>query len=315
MGFEPSADGEHDFLLLEKTNTNTEWLARQLARFAGVASRDVGYSGLKDRHAVTRQWFSVHTGRHSPDWSALELEGVRVLDIGRHQRKLRRGSHRRNHFSIVLDGLSRVPSTAELVARIDAVGACGVPNYFGPQRFGRNGANLALAASLFAGKKLRRDKRGFAISAARAQIFNAILGRRVAAGSWDRILPGELANLDGSGSVFKVEAVDTTLAARARALDIHPTGTLWGVPSPSAATAEVAALESAVAEDFREFADGLLAGGVAAAARPLRVRPAGLRARLNGERQLCLAFSLPKGAFATALLAELAEVEDAAISA
>ncbi len=311
LGFEPDGNGEHDLLLLEKTSTNTEWLARQLARFAGVSARDVGYCGLKDRHAICRQWFSVYTRGARPDWSGLALEGVRLIQASRHRRKLRRGSHRGNHFRIRLARLSSVPSTAELTARIDAIAARGVPNYFGPQRFGRNGENLELAAALFAGAKLRRDKRGFAISAARARIFNAILSHRVGTGTWERILPGELANLDGSGSVFEVQAIDDEIERRVRAFDIHPTGPLWGTSGSSETSAEVAAIEAAVASEFGVLTEGLCAAGVSAAVRPLRVRPSALGLRRD-KSSVELTFWLPKGSFATALLAEFADAEDAA---
>ena len=109
LGWQTSGDGEHDYLWIEKTGANTEWVARQLARFADVPARDVGYAGLKDRHAVTRQWFSVPRW-NSPDWKSFELEGVTVLDEQWHRKKLRRGAHSANVFRIV--------------ARVDDV-ACG----------------------------------------------------------------------------------------------------------------------------------------------------------------------------------------------
>jgi len=311
LGFEPDGDGEHALLLLEKVSTNTEWLARQLARFAGVNTRDVGYCGLKDRHAVCRQWFSVYTRSSRPDWSGLEIDGVRLIRASRHRRKLRRGAHRGNHFRIRLDRLSSLPSTAELVARVDVIRARGVPNYFGRQRFGHNGENLELAAALFGGAKLRRDKRGFAISAARAKVFNAVLNHRVRTETWERILPGELANLDGSGSVFAVPVVDDEIDRRVREFDIHPTGPLWGTRTSSETTAEVAGIEAAVAAECRTLTDGLCAVGASAAVRPLRVRPSALTLKRD-ERSVELTFWLPRGAFATALLAEIAEVEDAA---
>ena len=311
LGFEPDGDGEHDLLLMEKVSANTEWLARQLARFAGVSARDVGYCGLKDRHAVCRQWFSVYTRGARLDWSGLNLEGVHLIRASRHRRKLRRGSHRGNHFRIRLVGLSSVPSTAELTARVDVIAARGVPNYFGRQRFGRNGENLELAAALFDGARLRRDKRSFAISAARARVFNAVLSHRVGTGTWERILPGELANLDGSGSVFEVPTVDDEIERRAREFDIHPTGPLWGKRTSGKTSAGVADIEAAVAAEFRALTDGLCAIGASAAVRPLRVRPAALQARRD-DGSVELKFWLPKGAFATALLAEMADVEDAA---
>ena len=159
LGFEPAGTGEHDLLYIEKAGSNTAWLARQLARYAKVPAVDVGYAGLKDRHAVTRQWFSVRTVQSRPDWLKLDIDGVRVLSAARHDRKLRRGAHRSNAFRIRLRDV--VPTGAamrfaDLVARIDALRTLGVPNYFGEQRFGRG--NLDLARSLFAGKRLSRHR-------------------------------------------------------------------------------------------------------------------------------------------------------------
>jgi tRNA pseudouridine13 synthase len=101
LGYEFDGEGEHDYLYVEKTGANTEWLSRQLAQFADLPARDVGYSGLKDRNAVTRQWFSVPRW-NSPDWAAVDIEGAKLLDVQRHSKKLRRGAHKANHFRIVL---------------------------------------------------------------------------------------------------------------------------------------------------------------------------------------------------------------------
>ena len=103
LDFDFSGDGEHDVLYVEKTGANTEWVSRQLATHADVPAKDVGYCGLKDRHAITRQWFSVPRW-NAPDWNTLTIEGVSLLDVKRHSRKLRRGAHKANHFRIVFRG-------------------------------------------------------------------------------------------------------------------------------------------------------------------------------------------------------------------
>ena len=169
LGFEFSGDGEHDYLHIEKRAANTEWVGRQLAAFADVPARDIGYSGMKDRHAVARQWFSVPRW-NQPDWQRLEIEGVRVLEQQRHQRKLKRGAHQSNHFRIVMRG--DLSTTSGIDVRLAAIAEEGVPNYFGEQRFGRGGANLAMADQWAAGKRLPRHKRSIAISSARAFLFN-----------------------------------------------------------------------------------------------------------------------------------------------
>ncbi len=297
LGFEFSGDGEHDFLFVEKTNANTDWVSKQLAGHAGVPPRDVGYAGLKDRHAVTRQWFSVPRW-NAPDWNALAIDGVRLLDQQRHNRKLRRGAHQSNRFRIVLQG--QTPAEAALQERLVMIKAVGVPNYFGRQRFGRGGANIALADQWAEGRRLPRHKRSFAISAARSFLFNEELAQRVADGTWNQLLAGDIANLDGSGSVFTVTEPDAELLRRCDEMDIHPTGTLSGDGSPllSSATGHenwLAALEGARVKPAR---------------RSLRLRIADLDWSIS-EDSLLLEFALPRGAFATSVLREIADVEDA----
>lgn len=297
LGFDFSGDGEHDYLRIEKTSTNTEWLARQLATFAGVPARDVGYSGLKDRHAVTRQWFSVPRW-NSPDWPKLEVEGVRILEQHRHQRKLRRGSHQSNRFHIVLRG--DLAGVDGVDARLAVIAAEGVPNYFGEQRFGRGGANLALVEQWASGKRLPRHKRSIAISSARSFLFNRGLEQRVNEQSWNRILPGDVVNLDGSGSVFSVDDVDSDLERRCRELDIHPAGLLWG---DGADTTDVD-------EAQRHWCTALTGARVQAAHRSLRLSLQDFSWDSDAE-SLTLRFSLRRGSFATAVLRELATISNA----
>lgn len=297
LRIEFSGDGEHDYLHVEKTCANTEWVARQLARHAGVRAADVGYSGLKDRHAVTRQWFSAPR-RNAPQWGGLSISGVRVLDIRRHARKLRRGAHVANAFRIVLRGAA--PRGDKLEMRMAAIAAGGVPNYFGEQRFGRDGANIDLADAWAAGDRLPRHRRSIAISTARSYLFNVALDKRVRDVNWNRILPGDWANLDGSGSVFAVGAVDDELEARCARLDIHPTGWLHGVGAPDGDAASGRAAWTAA----------LQRAGVRAGHRSLRVCPRGLQwARL--EDGMSVEFSLPRGAYATAVIREIADARDA----
>ena len=305
LGFTPSGSGEHDFLYIEKTGANTGWVAGQLARFAGVAERDVGYAGLKDRHAVTRQWFSIRTVATNVDWQAFTADGVEILDATRNERKLKRGAHTANRFRIVLTDV-QCPDEALLHQRLESIRSEGVPNYFGEQRFGRR--NLANARELFAGQRLKRTSRSMALSAARALLFNAIVDARVRNGSWNRLLPGELANLDGSGSVFAVDDVTPELERRLSEWDIHPTATLFGTRESYRATGEVRALEEAAVLPFDDYANGLAAAGVDCAQRTTRIGLEDFTAELNGD--LTLQFALPTGAYATSVLAELGELED-----
>ena len=300
-------NGEHDYLWIEKTGANTQWLARRLAQHAGIPPRDVGYAGLKDRHAVTRQWFSVRRpGGAGTDWSRFDVDGVKILDRLRHARKLRRGAHRGNDFRIALRSADIGTSHPQLVERLEIIAATGVPNYFGPQRFGRDGGNLELARRVFDGQRVGRDRRGHAISAARALLFNTILDARVRDVSWNRLLPGERVNLDGSGSLFDVTTVDGTLEERCQCMDIHPTGTLWG---RGGATREsrVAALESSAVRKYGDLATGLERAGIEASTRPLRLPVRRLHWTF-GPDVLVLQFRLPKGGFATSVLRELANL-------
>ncbi len=291
-------DGEHAWLWVEKTGANTEWVARQLARFAGVGSRDVGYAGLKDRHARTWQWFSVRAPG-GIDWDGLAVEGVRILDCRRHRRKLRRGAHRGNRFRIVV----HVEQPEDLLRSLEQVRTTGVPNYFGEQRFGRDGANLELAGDWCNGVRLPRQKRSIAISTARAVIFNAILDRRVADASWNRIVDGERANLDGSGSVFAVGHADDELQKRCDEFDIHPTGTLWGRGAPLSSGA-LADFERDTAARHATLARALEAGGVDASSRALRLAVRRLRWSF-ADSALTLEFELAKGGYATTVIDQL----------
>lgn len=305
LGFEPDGEGEHDFLWIEKQNTNTVWLARQLADFAGIEARDVGYAGMKDRHAVTRQWFSVRRPAGDPaDWSALEVEGAQVLEVSRNSRKLRRGAHSGNQFRIVVRGPAnsvKKVSGEVVLQRTRIVAEQGVPNYFGEQRFGREGGNVQLAEALFAGKRLKRDKRSIALSSSRAWLFNHVLQQRVESGTWSELQAGDVAALDGSGSIFTVEELDETIEARCRELDLHPTGPLWGESSAHQAS------ELAIVETFPTLVAGL-EKQTKAARRSLRLAVRDLKTSPEGD-DLVLEFYLARGGFATAVLREIADYE------
>lgn len=306
LGIEPDGDGEHDFLLIEKTGANSAWVARQLARHAGVANADVGYAGLKDRNAVTRQTFSVRRpSGEGTDWSSFVAPGVVIVQIARHRRKIRRGAHQYNKFVIRLRGPAISTHRDALANRIEAIARDGVPNYFGEQRFGRNGSNVLLARSVLAGKRVKREQRSIAISAARSLVFNAILDSRVRSGSWNQVLDGELVNLDGSGSVFAADVATEELRQRCSELDIHPTASLWGDAAP-VSTGPVALLEQEIAASFLDLTDGLVKARIDASHRPLRLLANDLDFAFDAET-LVLSFALIRGAFATALLRELVQ--------
>ncbi len=302
LGFEPAGHGEHVWLKLRKQSNNTEWLARQLARFAGVAPMTVGYAGLKDRHAVTTQVFTIQMpGLESPDWSQLGLDGVEVVEQNRHDRKLRRGALRGNRFQITLRQVQGDRELAE--QRLQALASQGAPNYFGEQRFGRDGDNLEKARALFAGARMPRHLRSVLTSAARSYLFNQVLAQRVEALSWNQALPGEVFSLDASRSWFVAD--DDDQSARLAEGDVHPSGPLWGrgrLPSVD----QAGSLEQAVADAEAELCAGLEKAGLKQDRRALRVMPAELTWEWLDDDSLRVSFALPAGCYATSLLREVA---------
>jgi tRNA pseudouridine13 synthase len=307
LAFEPSGTGEHAFLQIRKTGENTEYVARQLARFAGVRQRDVGFAGLKDRHAVTTQWFSVWLpGKPDPDWAAFASASIDVLQATRHARKLQRGALSGNRFTLIVRDWQG--DREETRSRFAAIKAAGFPNYFGEQRFGHQGRNVEQALSLFQGKKVSRELRSIYLSAARSFLFNQVLAARVERQTWNRPLPGDVFMFDKSHSCFTAEASDPTIAGRLDAGEIHPSGALWGRGDSGAAGA-VSVLEAEVIAPFPELAEGLQNSGVEIERRALRVNVPDLACQFLDDR-LELRFTLPAGSYATALLREVIDWDD-----
>lgn len=299
---EPDGGSAHVLLRVEKTGVDTLSVARALARHGGVRQRDVGFAGLKDRRAVAVQWFSV-PAREGLAWPGFAGAGFRVLEAHPHSRKLRRGALAGNRFRIRVRGLRGDPD--RLAERIGLIAQRGVPNYFGPQRFGAGGANLERVHGWTSGAPLPRgrESRAFVLSTARALCFNAITAARVKADCWERLLDGEVVSLTGSASVFAVSAVDESLRRRCETFDVHPTGGLPGRAGLLPA-GEAAAVERAALAELDSVVQALVRAAVEAARRPLRLRPDRVDWALESDA-LDLSFDLPAGAFATAVLREL----------
>ncbi len=314
LGFELSGSGEHLCVQIRKTGVATPQVVRALSRAASVREQDIGYAGLKDRQGVCVQWFSIYLPSiRVPDFTGFSEAGMEILQTLRNSRKIRRGSHRGNLFRIRLREVSGGENQAppELLGRLEAIAARGVPNYFGEQRFGTGNENVMMAARLFSGelRMARGFKRGMLLSAARSCVFNEVLSRRVLAGNWDQYLDGDVMNLEGTESVFVPQEWDAELRARVDAMDIHPTGPLWGkgVLRSSAAARE---LELACVEEFRDLCAGLEAAGLEQARRSLRLPVRGLQWVWLPGQILELQFSLPPGAYATSVLRELLVLRD-----
>ncbi len=308
---EPEGTGEHGWLYVRKTGANTEWVARQLAIHAAVPVRDLSYAGMKDRNAITEQWYSIHLpGKSDPDWSTVDIEGVEILHTARHTRKLKRGALKGNRFDIGITSLTG--DNAEIENRLIAIKQGGVPNYFGVQRFGRDGQNLVQAEQLFKGKlnKIPRHKRGLYLSTARSALFNLILAGRVADESWSRLMLGDVLQLDGRSACFVAEDKDSALPARIESMDVHLTGPMWGrgelMTQNAAREYEITNLEAD--ECFRK---GLEQAGLKQERRSLRIQANQLDWQWHEDGSLRVQFSLPPGAYATSVLRELCQSESA----
>ncbi len=269
-------DGDHLYLLVRKRNQNTRWVAQLLAEAAGLEERDIGFSGMKDRRAVTTQWFSVPRSRFTVD--SFNAPDIEIVEHRWHPRKLRRGSHQANQFVIALRNL--VGERAVLEQRLQLLQKFGIPNYFGPQRFGFDAGNLLQADRLLRAGRGRAGggRKGIYLSAARAYLFNLVLSERIRRGSWRQPL----------------------------ALETEPSGPLWG-RGRTLAVADVAVLESEVLAPWQHWCHGLEHAGLRQERRPLVVSLESMT-WLWDAGVLTLNFSLPPGVFATSVLREMADV-------
>ena len=309
FSFTFDGEGEHVLLHIQKKNTNTEWLAKQIVKLASVRKMDVSYAGLKDRNAMTTQWFSVWLpGKQGPDWSVLNDENIRLLEVTRHSRKLRRGSLRGNRFKIIVRDIAG--DATDLASRIENIRKIGVPNYFGEQRFGHNGMNLEKAEAMFNGVRIKdRFKRSMYLSAARSLIFNQLLSMRVENNNWYTALPGDVMLLDNSHSYFIIDQVDDVIRQRLTEHDIHPSGCLWG-EGRLLSQGEVNDMELSLKETFPLFSHGLEEKGLKQERRALRLSVNDLKYDYNeNNKMLTLSFYLPAGGYATAVLREMVDIK------
>ncbi|MBK6854057.1 MAG: tRNA pseudouridine(13) synthase TruD [Burkholderiales bacterium] len=284
----PCGEGEHIWLDIEKNGANTTFVAQQLAEAARVQEKDVGYGGLKDRYAITRQWFSIYlpsgkTGE-TPDLTQLQHPEFKVLSQSRHVKKLRPGDLQGNRFCIVLRDVAGDPGAIEaMVANLEAVASRGVPNYFGAQRFGFEGGNVEQGRAMLAREIRVRNpkKKGIYLSAVRSFVFNEVLALRIQQGLWGQTLPGDV--MDEAG---------------------RPTGPLWGRGRVST-TDQAQALELGVAERHATLCDGMEHAGLDQERRALVASPVDMSWEWPQADQLVLTFSLPAGNYATSVLNEI----------
>lgn len=305
LSFEPCGEGEHIYCYVQKNNMDTERVAKQLAQFGQVPIKQVSYAGLKDKHAITEQWFSIHLpGKHTPDFLSIADPSFKVLKQQRHIKKLQRGALIGNHFEICLRDISgNIDIIAERIEQLRQ----GFPNYFGLQRFGREGYNLTRAQALFfeQQKIKNRHLKSLIYSATRSWLFNRYLATRVNNKTWNTLIKGDLATLSGTNSIFKCDELTDELLQRVKAKDICASGLLWGKTSSTQF--------QSLAEQFKAQLDiaptwfeALERHDLQMATRPLICWPKNLHYQLR-EQNLLLSFFLPKGSYATVLIREICD--------
>jgi len=309
LGFSPDGEGNHVLLHIEKKETNTEWLVRQLVRFVGVKGVDIGYAGKKDRHAHTKQWLSIHmSGVVEPDWDQFNTDQYKILAVHRHRKKLRPGYLQGNRFTLVVRDLEA--DEIFLEARLQKIQQSGVPNYFAEQRFGHN--NLESAKKWLAGrqKKTKKSQRSLYISVLRSYLFNCLLDYRVRAGSWNQVLDGDVMMLSGSRSCFVADTQDDSLQQRLSEHDIAPTGPLCG-SGDVLVQGQVKALEQLVLAPHQGWIDALVVKKVKQRRRSLMLPLSDMSWQYEKSAAcLTIRFTLPSGAYATAVLRELIDYRD-----
>lgn len=307
LGYPLSNDGEFVAVKIRKTNANTLFVGEKLAEFVGISAKNMSYAGLKDRHAVTEQWFCLHlAGKETPDFSQFALDDIEVLEVTRHNRKIRVGSLAGNHFELLLRD---VVQSENLVHRLEALQALGFPNYFTEQRFGRDGNNLTQAQRWAKGeiKVKDRKKRSFYLSAARSEIFNLVVADRIQSGLLNEVVENDVMQLAGSNSWFVAQAEELSELNKRLALgDILQTAPLIGENSLSQ---PCSAREQKIVAEQQLLLNLMAQERTNALRRPMLCKPQNFTWQFTDEG-LKLAFFLPAGSYATALVRELILVDD-----
>ena len=307
LGYLLSGEGEFVAVKIRKTNANTLFVGERLAKFAGISERNMSYAGLKDRHAVTEQWFCLHlAGKETPDFSQFECEGVEVLEVTRHNRKIRVGSLVGNHFELLLRDVSE---SEEITQRLSRLQAIGFPNYFTEQRFGRDGHNLTQALRWANGEITVKDrkKRSFYLSAARSEVFNLVVSQRIADHLTQTVLVGDYVQLAGSNSFFIVnESEVAETQQRLVSGDVLLTAPLIGEKSLELTACEQ---EKAIIERHSTLVALMNKERMTNARRAMLCKPQDFSWQFESEG-LRLKFFLESGSYATALVRELIQLTE-----
>jgi tRNA pseudouridine13 synthase len=314
--YEPSGDGEHTYFRVEKWGIPTPELVKQIAIKLDIPSKVISYAGLKDTHALTRQTLSAHFVDPAKI-QALELENARVLWVTRHRNKLRLGHLRGNRFTLrIRDILPEASARAKEI--LEVLAARGVPNAYGPQRFGNRGDNhivgyhlLRNDRSALEGMGIRhpsRQMRGFFISALQSALFNQVVALRIRQGTLDTVIGGDVVRKEDTGGIFTVEDAAAE-RPRAAVWGITATGPIYGYKLMEARD-EAGALEAHVLAEAGLTLDDFRAVKAEGVRRPLRFNPEDLTWEIENDSNLIVSFFAPKGAFATLFLRELMKTPD-----
>lgn len=308
LGFEPCGEGDHLFLHIEKTNVTTPDLIDQVAREFSVKSRDIGYSGMKDKVAVTRQWLSVHLPGKMNSIEIKPSSVYHLLSTGWHNKKIRPGSHRSNRFEVMVRAVTELSNQTQM--QIEAIRQYGIANYFGVQRFGIRQDNVDRAIHAFSNdrraRKLNRTKRSWYISALRSYLFNAVLSRRIEKGHWKQPLTGDVFMLSGSHSLFS-DAIDDSIIERFQQQDISSSASLYGEGSRKLLH-EALALEDEVFDQHPQIIECLDRQKVKLQMRSTRVAVDAFEVEYNQQQEtLKIQATLPKGSYFTTLLGHFIE--------
>ena len=348
---ELSGEGEHLWCWVEKRGQNTDWVAGMLAKWAGTAKHNVGFAGQKDRQAVTKQWFSIQLpGKADPNPADLDIEGVHILNMQRHNKKIQRGELLGNRFELLLRNIKSTDQSLsieeikkELDSRLQTIQTHGVPNYFGEQRFGRDGNNLVQGEKLLLSDSYandRRRKRGakrdrgnqnqqsLYISALRSWMFNELLSQRIKQKNWDNVIPGDLLQTANQDDFILADDTQNLadLQKKLESTELFITGGLFGDGHlPTALEAKT--LEQAIIGKYQVWCDALSQNRVKQDRRALKLMPHNLVWGFEQESlgndlhedtiqnqqnqqslNLKLSFALPAGSFATMVLREILKV-------
>ena len=311
IDFKLSGEGEHFWLYLEKTRLNTQQVAKELGKFYKIPRKNIGYSGLKDKIAVTRQWFSIWLpGKQGKlEYGVFSCENCLVIQSGWHHKKLKKGTHKFNHFKIIVRDLK--PPLQILKNKINMIRDQGFVNCYGSQRFGEDEVNLVKAIAYIKGEyevKSRIDC-DFYLSVLRSYLFDQYLAIRSEAQTFNQVLLGDVVGFLGKNTWFAVSDPDQIddVQKRVDSGELVIAGPLYGMSQKLMLSGEALSLWERVLEES-PWHKNLLSQGMMTQYRALVVKVFDLNDKLVYPESLCLDFKLQKGCYATTMLEAMADV-------